>query len=582
MTTPTPTAWAEEVEVLDRVHVAKWSDEVFFPAQPEHELGWIGKKEVNVPIMSASATIRNPSAQSSAVITVPPSSYQGFGFPYEFPFTFESHKVASMMSLATVYDDIVIGGQPVDIELTQAMEADAVFYDPVVETNAPWVNSEPFEADAELYAPIIDTYQVVYVPRIGVSAGFPYQFPFFFSNENTFAELYPPEINSTVTSQIPRMEATVGQVSPTVQSAASLTSPKMAATAALITPAIQVSQTVQPPRMDAHCSLQASTSTAGATVPAPLMQATAAMPSPTAVVTLTLVVHTPMMGGGAAGFPYEFPYDLEGPEDQPTRAWMNDPDALVVYEIASPRLEATAAIIPPARVDYYVTAPRMASSAALRSPTAVSHAQASSPKMYAQGDVRAATHPSIEQSYVYNSVGSFTFTLPTWWQYLDILVLGGGGGGGGGNATIKGEGGDAGVWGWTTITRGNQVPYGTTSLTVTVADGGKGGSGNIFSAFAGSSGQQSKVANGGTNLSTGNGGDGGGGGNNADRNGDAPSSGNQNSGRDVVLNGYLYAGGLQTTSGTTQVPGSGGYGGNNSSSGIKGGRGQVWLRAFTD
>lgn len=74
----------------------------------------------------------------------------------------------------------------------------------------------------------------------------------------------------------------------------------------------------------------------------------------------------------------------------------------------------------------------------------------------------------------YTTAGSFTYTIPSWAEKVDIVAIGGGGGGGGGAIWGAGGGGHAGSWSTpVTIERGVHFPAsGTTTITGTVGAGG--------------------------------------------------------------------------------------------------------------
>lgn len=169
----------------------------------------------------------------------------------------------------------------------------------------------------------------------------------------------------------------------------------------------------------------------------------------------------------------------------------------------------------------------------------------------------------------YNTVGTFTFTIPVWCRYIDLIGLGGGAGGTGGG-TFTGNGGGSSSWATRTLERGVDIPWSATALSVVVGDGGSAGG-----AFGGTGGggNPTYIQYSSTDLIRSNGGSANSG------------TGGTRTGRAVdpntttVGDGQTYTGGSASTSSTAQVPGSGGYGGSNFAAGNKGGRGQAWIRA---
>lgn len=89
--------------------------------------------------------------------------------------------------------------------------------------------------------------------------------------------------------------------------------------------------------------------------------------------------------------------------------------------------------------------------------------------------VVSAGYPAMSPvTTVYNTVGTYTYTLPYWWKYLDIVLIGGGASGqtGSGATNTAGKGGNASSWVTVTLERGVDIPAMATSLTVVVGDGG--------------------------------------------------------------------------------------------------------------
>jgi len=182
--------------------------------------------------------------------------------------------------------------------------------------------------------------------------------------------------------------------------------------------------------------------------------------------------------------------------------------------------------------------------------------------------VGSASVPSFAPTLsIYDVVGTFTYNIPWWANYLDLIALGGGGGGKGlGLVGVWGNGGRAGGWGLVTLQRGNQIPWTTTTLSVTVGGGGSGGSSS--GGNGGDGGGSSVVgyvggAGGAGSTTTG-----------LDANGNSP--GNQ------TWNGVQYNGGGSVGALTNGDPPGGGGGGSTVTltAGRPGARGQVWIRAY--
>lgn len=185
-----------------------------------------------------------------------------------------------------------------------------------------------------------------------------------------------------------------------------------------------------------------------------------------------------------------------------------------------------------------------------------------------------------ETTTVFNANG--TFTIPWWCTHIDVVLLGGGGGGSSGNAVVgNGRGGLAAPWTNFTLVRGVDIPWSTTTLTVTRGNGGAGGGGGFTGEVPGAQGTSSTVTGTGVTTMTGVGGLG------------APQAAvwNQGAGQgsgNQTYNTKSYTGGANTpdsaTVGTT--PGGGGGRGNSgffgfpSGSGAAGGPGRVSIRAY--
>lgn len=170
----------------------------------------------------------------------------------------------------------------------------------------------------------------------------------------------------------------------------------------------------------------------------------------------------------------------------------------------------------------------------------------------------------------YTATGAYSYTIPDWCNRVDVLLVGGGSGGYGG-AFGNGAGGNAGSWSTTTLQRGKDIPWTTTSVAGSVgvggtAGGGGGGAGGVGgNTTATATGMTSMSATGGSGYAS-----------LVDVVGKSP--GNQ------TLNGITYYGG-NAVSGSGfagGVPGGGGAAGGFAGPGGPGGAGQAWFYAWVD
>lgn len=217
--------------------------------------------------------------------------------------------------------------------------------------------------------------------------------------------------------------------------------------------------------------------------------------------------------------------------------------------------------------------------ASLSSPAKVLRALLGSNKTQVDLSDDSGTWGFTPQAAVANTYTANTnnIIIPVWCRYIDAICVGAGGGGNAGNQTLAhGRGGNGGLWAWWTFDRGQSRNLWThLNITVGVGGGNKAnGTESRITLFQSGTQIDSIAGAGGTwNDATG-----------GDRDGQPPSAGNANSGRDVSHNGITYSGGGWSNSDTAQVPGSGGRGGGGAAwpltpgSGKQGGRGQVWLR----
>lgn len=110
------------------------------------------------------------------------------------------------------------------------------------------------------------------------------------------------------------------------------------------------------------------------------------------------------------------------------------------------------------------------------SPTAMSLTDPVARLLAGRGAIQvSAGYPAMSPEVsTYTTPGTSTYTLPYWWRYLDIVMIGGGASGqtGSGATNTAGKGGNASSWTTVTLERGVDVPSMATSLTVVVGDGG--------------------------------------------------------------------------------------------------------------
>jgi hypothetical protein len=105
----------------------------------------------------------------------------------------------------------------------------------------------------------------------------------------------------------------------------------------------------------------------------------------------------------------------------------------------------------------------------------------------------------------YTTAGTYAYEIPYWCTAMDLILLGAGGGGTYGGIN-NGVGGGAGRWKTTTLERGSDIPWATTTISITVGQSGAPGAVTGASAMAGgdttaawdsSSGTTSETASGG-------------------------------------------------------------------------------------
>lgn len=203
--------------------------------------------------------------------------------------------------------------------------------------------------------------------------------------------------------------------------------------------------------------------------------------------------------------------------------------------------------------------------------TATRGIQFQRPQEFASTGTLTSTAFKTPELTSYTSAGSYTYTIPVWATVIDVVLLGGGGGGKG-MAFFDAwtEGGEAGSWVTTRLTRGVDIPWDTTQITGSVgAAGTAGGSGSN----GGTGGNSTATGTGMTTL-TANGGPGGNQ-SNLDTPGKSPGS--------QTFNEQAYTGGAQQNSQSQNgnAPGGGGAGARISlMHGGAGAIGRAWFRAY--
>jgi hypothetical protein len=163
------------------------------------------------------------------------------------------------------------------------------------------------------------------------------------------------------------------------------------------------------------------------------------------------------------------------------------------------------------------------------------------------------------------TLGPNTYDIPYWCTFIDLILVGGGGGGSY-SAFTNGVGGAGGQLVGQTFQRGNQIPWTTTMITVTVGSGGTAGTGSAGPNAGGPTTANWTGKPGTTPLTAG------GGGAMASPMGQ---TGTGTSPGSVTVNGTPYPGGPnQTTTGAGgNAPGGGGAGGSGLALEVAGGAG---------
>lgn len=171
-------------------------------------------------------------------------------------------------------------------------------------------------------------------------------------------------------------------------------------------------------------------------------------------------------------------------------------------------------------------------------------------------------YPRVEPA-TFDVAGGYTYNIPSWCTHIDVILLGGGEAGTGigfGN----GSGGQAGNWAVATLVRGNDIPWGVTSITGTVGAGGTGNGGPGADTTATFSGGGTYTGTGGTG------------------NMGAVNPGGEAAGSQTYNDQSYVGGGGQGSLGNAGVaPGGGGAGGGfGAGVGGVGARGQAWFYAY--
>lgn len=185
---------------------------------------------------------------------------------------------------------------------------------------------------------------------------------------------------------------------------------------------------------------------------------------------------------------------------------------------------------------------------------------------------RTTEFPTPGQAQVYD--------IPTWANYLDVVLIGGGGGGRGGNGgnTVAGQGGFAGSWATERLVRGVDFPANATQIIIDIGVGGSAG-GREQAGGAGTPSVRRAITGGKAPMAAA-GGQGGQVENNSLSQGGSPG--------DITFNGKNYVGGIGGAGGRNGQDGGapgggagGGFGGiyTVAYAGGTGGRGGGWVTA---
>ncbi|QFG09051.1 minor tail protein [Mycobacterium phage ThulaThula] len=181
--------------------------------------------------------------------------------------------------------------------------------------------------------------------------------------------------------------------------------------------------------------------------------------------------------------------------------------------------------------------------------------------------------PHAALAAAFTTAGAYTFTIPVWCRYIDVILLGGGGGGRGMiNIGSWGEGGWGGNWAVYTLERGVHIPWTARTITGSVGAGGAGSASGFSPARGQTGGSSTAATDGWSGVATG----GLGGQNALAPNGRAVSPLTQ------TVTGQTYTGGGEVSPVTAgAVPGGGGSAAITTfQSGATGGRGRAWFYCY--
>ena len=153
----------------------------------------------------------------------------------------------------------------------------------------------------------------------------------------------------------------------------------------------------------------------------------------------------------------------------------------------------------------------------------------------------------------YDGAGTYSYSIPYWCDTIDLVLLGAGGGGTYAEFA-PGAGGGGGVWKALTVQRGSDIPWATTTINITVGQGGAGGSLATPTGGTGGDTTASWDTSPGTTTETASGG--GGGANSSGPTGESPSPSSQSAGEAMLSAGPEQP----TTGGGGNAPGGGGAG----------------------
>lgn len=182
-------------------------------------------------------------------------------------------------------------------------------------------------------------------------------------------------------------------------------------------------------------------------------------------------------------------------------------------------------------------------------------------------------HPPLLTPF--EAKGTFTYNIPAWAQFVDVVMVGGGGGGESSQWNRGGYGGEGGKWYGITLERGVHFHSAATTFTISV---GSGGDGNVTWYALGQNGNPTTctypLPGGGTATVTAQYGRGGNRDGNPNAIKDGLSPGN------FSFNGSLYVGGSQVgAQAAGDAPGGGAGGAVYASVGFSAGNGGAWLTA---